>query len=272
MPVGAVVGAVGAAAVGANAQAKAAKKSAQAISDAADQSTAVQREIYYDQRNLLTPSMKSGAIANARRMLMQGYSRDEVKSYLRSVDQAISSGTVGDATGGTTTQGRTALTGPLGIEFSFGDEVPTTTGDLTPTPSGDSYDWVDNWNWQSSSPSYQFRMDEGQKALERSKAASGDYFSGDTAKALTKFGQDFASQEFEADWRRLGELAGEGADATGTTVNVAGNYGQQAGNNIMTAGNARASGYQQAGNAWGNFWQGAAGVPMYAAGQGWWGK
>lgn len=265
MPVGAVVGAVGAAAIGANAQAKAAKKSAQAISDAADQSTAVQREIYYDQRNLLTPSMKSGAIANARRMLMQGYSRDEVKAYLKSVDSAIGSGTVGDGTGASG-----------GAYFDgFGGNASTLTnqgGDLTPTPSGDSYDWVDNWNWQSSSPSYQFRMDEGQKALERSKAASGDYFSGDTAKALTKFGQDFASQEFEADWRRLGELAGEGSDATGTTVNVAGNYGQQAGNNIMTAGNARASGYRQAGNALGNFWQGAAGIPMYAAGQGWWGK
>ncbi len=72
----AAVGSVAAGAIGANAQAKAAKKSAQAISDAADQSTAVQREIYYDQRNLLTPSIRAGATANARRML--ACSRSEV--------------------------------------------------------------------------------------------------------------------------------------------------------------------------------------------------
>lgn len=264
MPIGgaiAAVGSVAAGAIGANAQAKAAKKSAQAISDAADQSTAVQREIYYDQRNLLTPSIRAGATANARRMLMQGYSPEEVKAYLRSTESAITSGNTvtGDNSG-------TGFTG-------FGEtQSGTGTGDLTPTPTGDGadpYAWVDSWNYESSSPSYQFRRAEGQKALERSKAASGDYFSGDTAKALTKYGQEFASNEWEADWRRLGDLAGDGETATGTTVNVAGNYGQQAGNNIMAAGNARASGYQQAGNAWGNFWQGAAGIPMYAYGQGW---
>jgi hypothetical protein len=45
-------------------------------------------------------------------------------------------------------------------------------------------------------PGYGFRLSEGLKALERSAAARGGLLSGGTGKALTRFGQEMASQEF----------------------------------------------------------------------------
>lgn len=270
MPAAAAVAAVGAAAVGASAQAKAAKKSANAISAASDQATALQGAIYNDQRNLLAPSITAGADARARQMLMMGYSPDQVKAYLRSTAAAVNAPAPG--IGGAQPQA-----GPrrfMGLDtngFLNGEgQWEQGNGQTIDAVPGEDYSWVDGYDWAPSSPSYQWRFDEGQRATERSAAANGDFFSGNTMIALQDRGQNAASQEFEADWGRLGDLAGDGEQATGTTVNVAGTYGANAANNIQTAGQARATGYRQAGNAWGNFWQGAAGIPMYAYGQ--WGK
>ena len=55
-------------------------------------------------------------------------------------------------------------------------------------------------------PGYQFRFNEGMKALERSAAAHGNLQSGATLKALTRYSQDYASNEFgKAYDRALGE-------------------------------------------------------------------
>lgn len=252
----------------ASSQTKAAKKASNAQVAAADRATELERETYYDQRALLAPSITAGASARARQMLMQGYSRDEVKRYLMSTASAVNAPAAGSSPG-TGAQGPRA--GLLGRNPFLNGEGQWDQGDAPTIDAqpGEDYSWVDDYEWQSSSPSYDFRLKEGQKALERSKAAGGDYFSGDTAMALQRYGQDYASNEFEQDWRRFGDLAGDGTQATGTTVQVAGNFGNAAADNAIRAGNARATGYQQSGNAWGNFWQGAAGIPMYAYGQGW---
>lgn len=271
----AIIGSAALGAVGASSQAKAAKKAGQAVADSNDAATALQREIYNDQRGLLAPSITAGASARARQMLMMGYSPAEVKAYLMSTSAAVNAPAPG-ATDGTSTNAIGGRRTFMGLNSPFYDgEGQLTTPDTqpTPTPNADgSFDWVDSYNWQSSSPSYDFRFKEGQKAFERSKAAGGDFFSGDTAIGLTQYGQDYASNEWEKDWQRLGQLAGDGTDATGTTVQVGGQFGNNAAANTIAAGQARASGYQNSGNAWGNFWQGAAGIPMYGAGQGWWGK
>lgn len=51
-------------------------------------------------------------------------------------------------------------------------------------------------------PGYQFRLQEGLKALERSAAARGGLMSGATGKALTRFGQEMGSQEFQNAYNR----------------------------------------------------------------------
>lgn len=119
-------------------------------------------------------------------------------------------------------------------------------------------------------PGYQFGLNEGQKALQTSAAASGGLFSGKTGKALTKFGTDYADQQGYAPYmNRLGAAAGIGQTAT----NQVGQYGQnaanQVGQNLMSAGNARASGIQGSANAWGNTLNQGAGLFGYMYGNGW---
>lgn len=47
------------------------------------------------------------------------------------------------------------------------------------------------------SPGYQFRLAEAQKAIERSAAAKGALGTGSTLKAIERFGQDYASNEYQ---------------------------------------------------------------------------
>lgn len=114
-------------------------------------------------------------------------------------------------------------------------------------------------------PGYAFRQAEGQKAINNSAAARGSTLSGATLKALTRFGQDTAANEYQNAYNRwnndisnrynrLAGIAGTGQQATSQI----GSYGQSTANNIaqgnmntannvanntMQAGNARASGY-----------------------------
>lgn len=261
---GLIVGglAAGASAYGASQQAKAAKRAANAEVEASRDATQLQRDTTNYAIAQSAPVSRAQMEAYARQMLMQGIPADQVKAYLRDAYAASYQ---------TLPNGDAPATGGSGIGFRGGGGGTATPA---PAPAPNPYDssWVDGWSYQSSSPSYNFRLGEGQKALERSKAASGDFFSGDTAIALNQYGQNFASQEFENDFRRLGSLYGGGSGAS-DSGNVAVNFGQQAGANTIAAGNARASGYQNQGNIWGNFWGNTVpGAVGYGYGQGWWGK
>lgn len=52
-------------------------------------------------------------------------------------------------------------------------------------------------------PSYQFRFNQGQQAVERSLAARGLLNSGNAALELQNYGQQAASQEYGAQWQRM---------------------------------------------------------------------
>lgn len=111
-------------------------------------------------------------------------------------------------------------------------------------------------------PGYDFRMQEGAKALERSAAARGSLQSGGTLKALSRYGQDFASNEynnaynrFNADrdrrFNRLSSLAGVGQTANSQVAAAGQNYANQAGQNMMGAANAQGAAGIASANAWG---------------------
>jgi hypothetical protein len=109
-------------------------------------------------------------------------------------------------------------------------------------------------------PGYQFRFDEGTRALDRSAAARGGLRGGGFARELTRYGQGIASDEFNNYANRLAGLAGMGQGSTTATAtlgaqsaNSIGNTmmagaGQQ-GNAMQNAATARASGYAGAANA-----------------------
>lgn len=117
---------------------------------------------------------------------------------------------------------------------------------------------------------YQFRLQQGQNALENSAAARGGLFSGAAGKALDEYGQGFASNEFSNAYNRfntdrnailnpLQSLAGLGQTATQQVGNAGQNYANQAGANMIGAGNAQAAASLAQGNIWGNvFNQGAS--------------
>lgn len=52
-------------------------------------------------------------------------------------------------------------------------------------------------------PSYQFRLEQGQQALERSQGSRGLLNSGNAALELQEYGQGMASQEYESQFERL---------------------------------------------------------------------
>lgn len=103
-------------------------------------------------------------------------------------------------------------------------------------------------------PGYQWRLDQGQKAIERSAAARGGVLSGAAVKAAANYNQGAASQEYGNAYNRfqtdkasvlnpLQSLTGQGQSAAGTMGQAASAYGTNAGNTMTQAGNAQASGY-----------------------------
>jgi hypothetical protein len=164
--------------------------------------------------------------------------------------------------------------------------IDTLSGDLQ---NGGYPDWTGHFTaptaaTEQNDPGYAFRLAEGNKAIERAKSASGDLLSGGTAKALTRYGEDYATSayndvynramqqyklgydEFQANntnkFNRYASIAGVGQQ-TATTL---GQEGQAAatnvsntlttsasniGNDYQNAAAARASGYINSANAYG---------------------
>lgn len=109
-------------------------------------------------------------------------------------------------------------------------------------------------------PGYQFRLSQGADAIENSAAARGMQLSGANLKALNRFGQGFASNEYSNAWNRdaaekdrsfnyLSGTSGQGLSAANATAG----FGQQGANNIsnlMTqSGNAQSAGIVGGANA-----------------------
>ena len=129
-------------------------------------------------------------------------------------------------------------------------------------------------------PGYEFRLSEGQKAIERSAAARGGTQSGAALKAAARFGQEMGSQEYQNAFNRyqinrsnqlnpLQSLMGAGQSATNTMTSAAGQLGQGLNQSALASGQARASGYIGSSNALAGALQGigstASNYPLYQA-------
>lgn len=122
-------------------------------------------------------------------------------------------------------------------------------------------------------PGYQFRLDQGEQAINRNALARGRYNSGSTLKALQGFNSDLASQEYSNAFNRFGQnqsnkynrlaaLSGVGQTTTQQVNADRSSLGGALGGNILGAGNAAAAGRVGVGNAISqgigqgvNFWQ-----------------
>ena len=98
------------------------------------------------------------------------------------------------------------------------------------------------------SPDYQFRLDEGIRAIDRSAAARGRLNSGATGRELARYGQGLAAAEYGNYTNSLMGLAGFGQTATQALGELGMSAARNAGVFGAGAGLARASGYTGAAN------------------------
>lgn len=128
------------------------------------------------------------------------------------------------------------LTSQLGRTDQF---LPAVESDEAPDPFADFI----------KSPGFNFRLEEGQKALDRSASSRGQLLSGQQVKASQDFGQNLASAEFNNFVDRLASFAGLG-QTTGSQIGAFGaNAALNRGSFIQAAGGQRASGLIGAANA-----------------------
>lgn len=110
-------------------------------------------------------------------------------------------------------------------------------------------------------PGYDFRMSEGQKALDRAAGARGGYLSGRALKEGERYAQDYASGEFDKAYNRyntnrstkfnmLSGVAGTGQTAVNTGVAAGSNSANNISDLYTQIGNVNAAGQVAGSNAW----------------------
>lgn len=110
-------------------------------------------------------------------------------------------------------------------------------------------------------PGYGWRLQQGISQIDRSAAARGGLLNGGTLRALDRYNQNFASNEYQNAYtrynnnqsnrfNRLAALSGIGQASQNQLTGYSQNLGGQIGNNILGAGNAAAAGAIGQGNAW----------------------
>jgi len=107
------------------------------------------------------------------------------------------------------------------------------------------------YQFKPTDPSYNFRFDEGHRAVQRGAGARGDVLGGRAAKELLLYGQGAASQEFGAQFNRLASIAGIGQTATSQGVQAAGRSGDVQSDLLTSIGAASGAGQAASGQIWG---------------------
>lgn len=106
----------------------------------------------------------------------------------------------------------------------------------------------------------QFGLGEGEKAINSRALASGQYDSGGTLKALSRYASDYGSTKAAESYNRfvtnqgnqysrLSGIAGSGQNAANMTGQLGSQYAGAAGNTLTGIGNAQAAGQIGVGNA-----------------------
>lgn len=227
MPAAAIVGA---AVVGAGASIYAGNKAAKATTKAATQANDTERYIYDTTRADYAPFREVGYGALGKLADMYGVPRST---------------------------GAAPSTGPssrLYTQFGLdgrggGDYFNLTVDDGGPQGGAAGTGMTPGFDGFKASPGYQFRLEEGLKAIERSAAARGNLRSGATMKSIGRFAEGTASAEYENFANRLAALAGVGQTATNSTAQAGQQFASGTSQNLLAAGNARASAYANTGNA-----------------------
>lgn len=102
----------------------------------------------------------------------------------------------------------------------------------------------------TTSPGYQFRLDEGLRGVENSAAAKGLLQSGGTLKGIDKYAEGLAASDFNDQFNRTASVAAGGQQVNNTLGQLGANSANSIGDLLTQQGNAKASGYMGAANSW----------------------
>ena len=117
-------------------------------------------------------------------------------------------------------------------------------------------------------PGYQFRLGEGADVVQNNALAKGGYFSGNTGRALTEFGQNFATTELDKALSRFNPMLSLGYGAAGTSsANAMGAANTLSGIEARQALEADEAKRRRMA-AWGDFGDSIAGMGMGGGGGG----
>lgn len=266
-------GIVGAAVVGGVASNMAANKAAGAQKSAAKDANATQLAMYNQQREDQAPWRNAGASALSELAYQMGlddqggigagtsqnYDNFNWKQYLTdNPDVADPNNWNGH---GDTPQDNAWAHYQMYGQYE-GRQFPYMTDPSTVKHSGQFGDLTKKFSLADfeKDPGYQFRLDEGLKGVQSSAAARGGLLNGGTLKALTKYGQDFASNEYgnaynrfnndqSTRFNRLSTIAGIGQTANNTLAGAGQNYANSVSQNQLAVGNANAASAIATGNA-----------------------
>jgi hypothetical protein len=109
-------------------------------------------------------------------------------------------------------------------------------------------------------PGYDFRLQQGQLALERAEAAGGGVGSGGALKAAEQYGQDYASGEYnnafnrflttrQSNYSNLANIAGEGLSSTNALTSAGLGTANNISNTSLMGANAQGNYLTQGANA-----------------------
>jgi hypothetical protein len=247
------VGAIGASVLSSKSNSKAIGKASDAQSAASAEATALQREIYNKNVGYQTPYLNTGNAAMAQINALLGLQVPQAAPIAQPVQG--NPGSQQEAFDGEPQQGGNYWRNILGQIRARRQQQQQTPAAVTPpmaTPpitqatAQSAYDQFKNYT------GYQYRLNEGQNAINSGYAARGTLQSGAALQALQEHGQDYASGEFGnymgylTGQQQLGPGAANALGGVGTNyANNAGNIAMQNGNNLANAAIARANNKNQ---------------------------
>ncbi len=262
----------GASAYSANKQSEAAEEAAALQSESGKASIAEQRRQYDQTRADYSPFLQTGTSANQQLGYLMGLNQP---SFQQPTPQAAPT-PIGTSSNPMvqaflTSEGSRLQTQPLNIQPAQAYNPNTEIGGYGSLSK--PFTMAD----YQADPGYAFRLSEGQKALERTNAARGKYFSGQAIKGLTDYNQESASQEYQNAYNRfntnqtnlynrLAGLSGTGQTSANTLANAGQASATNIGNLQTGIGNSQAAGQMGAANAWSTGLNNVGNNAMQAAG------
>lgn len=229
------VGSVASAAIGSSA----ASKAAQASENAANQSAAVQRDIYSQNKNALNPYVQAGIPATNQINALLGLGGtagggSDWNAYLQSNPDVAQAWNGVDHTQFATPQDY-AQWHYQHYGQNEGRALPTVAGTDGTAAANAAFDQYRN------STGYDFRVNQGLNAVNSGYAGRGAIKSGAAMKAINDYGQGMASQEFGNYLNALGNQQSLGMSAGSALAGVGQNYANSLGNIYQQNGSNQAN-------------------------------